>query len=372
MRALEEEVVALARTWDDELAAALGKGGRALAATWAPPLPGPLQGLHVAGAGGDRRRLLHAPRRRRVVRGQPAPDRRRAADARGALQARRQDRALARDADARGPRAPRDRGDLDPASRAEGGLGAGVPRARRGRGATRPRGRRRARGGDDRGRLPRRGRVRPAQSARDHGRPGPRSGRDPARLPQVPPADRLALHRGLPERRAGGQLADHGQARALLRAALRPRIASPTRWPSRAARGDPGRPRGGRLDRPRPHPAQPARRDRRHAAHERLQGRPRGDGVQAALGRRAGDPDAVTGVRDLRLRARHRGHPPARRQDRPRRHPLQRPHGLPHRGLRTDAGAADQERDHRAGRRQGRLHRQEDGDRQGGDPGRRT
>ena len=30
---------------------------------------------------------------------------------------------------------------------------------------------------------------------------------DPARLPQVPPAGRLALHRGLPERRAGGQLA---------------------------------------------------------------------------------------------------------------------------------------------------------------------
>ena len=81
MRALEEEAIALARTWDDELAAALGKGGRALARTWALPLPGALQGLHEAGAGGDRRRLLRAPRRRRVVRGQPAPDRRRAADA---------------------------------------------------------------------------------------------------------------------------------------------------------------------------------------------------------------------------------------------------------------------------------------------------
>ena len=333
------------------------------------PLPRPLQGLHDAGARRDRRRLLHAPGRRRVVRGQPAPDRRREADARGALQARRQDRALARDADARGPRAARDRGDLDPAAWAGGGVGAGVPRARPGRAAARPRRRGRARGRGDRGGLPRCCRVRPAQPAGDHGRPGPQPGRHPARLPQVPPADRLALHRGLPERRAGGQLADHGQARALLRAALRPRHRDRRGRRAGAARRDPRRPRGGRLDRPRSHPAQPARRGRRHAAHERLQGRPRRDGVQAALGRRAGDPDAGAGVRDLRLRAGARGHPPARRQDRPRRHPLQRPHGLPHRGLRADAGAADQERDHRAGRRQGRLHRQARGDHARGDPG---
>ena len=41
MRDLEEEAVALARTWDDELAAALGdrKGARTLAATWAPRFP---------------------------------------------------------------------------------------------------------------------------------------------------------------------------------------------------------------------------------------------------------------------------------------------------------------------------------------------
>ena len=127
---------------------------------------------------------------------------------------------------------------------------------------------------------------------------------------------------------------------------------------ARAARGDPRRPRGRHLDRPRPHPAQPARGGRRHAAHERVQGRARRDRVQAALGRGPGDPAAGAGVRDLRLRARRRGHPPARRRDRPRRHPLLRPHGLPHRGLRPDAGAADQERDHRPGGRQGRLHRQ--------------
>ena len=110
---------------------------------------------------------------------------------------------------------------------------------------------------------------------------------------------------------------------------------------ARAARGDPGRPRGGHLDRPRPDPAQPARRDRRHAAHERVQAGPRRDLVQAALGRRAGDPAAGAGVRDLRLRVRRGGDPPARRRDRPRRHPLLGPDGLPHRGLRPDAGAAD-------------------------------
>ncbi len=39
MRDLEEEAIALARTWDDELADALGKGGRALARTWASRFP---------------------------------------------------------------------------------------------------------------------------------------------------------------------------------------------------------------------------------------------------------------------------------------------------------------------------------------------
>ncbi len=39
MRGLEDEAVALARTWDDDLAAALGKGGRALARTWGGRFP---------------------------------------------------------------------------------------------------------------------------------------------------------------------------------------------------------------------------------------------------------------------------------------------------------------------------------------------
>ena len=119
-------------------------------------LPGALQGLHDAAAGGDRHRLLRAAGRGRVVRRQPARARRGPADADRALQARRQDRALARDADARGPRAARDRGDLDAPARRRRDVGAGVPRARAGRAAARPRRRRRPRGRGDRGRLPRR------------------------------------------------------------------------------------------------------------------------------------------------------------------------------------------------------------------------
>ena len=79
------------------------------------------------------------------------------------------------------------------------------------------------------------------------------------------------------------------------------------------------RPRRGRAARPRPHPAQPARADRGDGAHERLHAGPRRDGVQAALAGGAGDPAARAAVRDLRLRARHGGHPPARRAHRARR-----------------------------------------------------
>ena len=363
-RELEAEAQALARTWDDELAEELA-AQPSLLRDLGRILPGPLQGLHDAAAGGDRHRLLRAAGRGGVVRRQPARARRGPADPDRALQARRQDRALARDADARGPRAARDGGDLDAPARRRRDLGAGVPGARAGRAAARPRRRRRSGGRGDRGGVPGRVRVGPAQPARHHGRARPLAGGDPARLPQVPPAHRIALHRELPERRAGGELGDHRQARALLRAAVRPRRRDRPRGRARPARRDPRRPRRRHLDRPRPHPAQPARGDRRHAAHQRLQGGPRRHRVQAAVGRRAGDPAARARVRDLRLRGRHGGDPPARRRDRPRRHPLLGPHGLPHRGLRPDAGAADQERDHRAGRRQGRLHRQALTDREG-------
>ena len=206
-----------------------------------------------------------------------------------------------------------------------------------------------------RGRLARRGRVGLAEPAGHQRRPGLAAGRDPARLPQVPPAHRLALHRGLPERRDRGQPAHHREAHPPLRAALRPRDRARRGGRGRAARRDPRRPRGRALARPRPHPAQPARAHRGDAAHQRLPLRAALDRLQAALGRRARDPAAAAAVRDLRLRARGRGHPPARRQDRARRPALVGPHGLPHRGLRPHARADDQERGHRARRRQGRL-----------------
>ena len=70
-------------------------------------------------------------------------------------------------------------------------------------------------------------------------------------------------------------------------------------------------------------------------------------------------PAAAADVRDLRLLAAHRGRPPARRQGRPRRHPLVRPpRGLPHRDPGPDEGADGQERGDRAGGRQGRLRGQ--------------
>ena len=64
-------------------------------------------------------------------------------------------------------------------------------------------------------------------------------GRDPARLPQVPPAHRLALHRALPERRAGGERGDHARSSCAVRAALRPRARARRGRRGGAARGDP-------------------------------------------------------------------------------------------------------------------------------------
>ena len=134
-----------------------------------------------------------------------------------------------------------------------------------GRAARRRVARRGGRGGD-RGRLARRRGERLAEPARRDRRPGPPPARGAAGVPQVPPAGRLALHRGLPERGAGGQLRGDREARALLRGPLRPVARARRGRRARAARGDPRRPRGRRLARPRPDPAQPALADRRDAA----------------------------------------------------------------------------------------------------------
>ena len=212
----------------------------------------------------------------------------------------------------------------------------------------------------DRRRPPRRGGDRHAQPARHHRRARPAPGRDPARVPQVPPARRLALHRELPERRAGRELRDHGEARALLRAALRPGASSPTRPPRRrcATRSSPTSTTSTRSTTTASCATSSTVIDAtlRTNAYDRERG---SAGLQAPLRRRAGDAAAGAAVRDLRLLARDGGHPPARRQDRARRPALVGPPGLPHRGLRPDARAADQERGDRAGRRQGRLLPQE-------------
>ena len=72
-----------------------------------------------------------------------------------------------------------------------------------------------------------------------------------------------------------------------------------------------------------------------------------------------GMPSPRPHVRDLRPLAAAGGHPPARRQGGPRRHPLERPpRRLPHRGPGPDEDPDGEELDHRARRLQGRLRAQ--------------
>ena len=221
----------------------------------------------------------------------------------GALQGGRQGRAGRRDADARGPRPARDRGGPDAAARRRRrDLGAGLRRARARRPAARPR---RATAPASPTASPRSGAATPSRTRstgscssagldwrqieilRAYRKYRQRIG---SRFTESYQNDVLAANRG----------ADR-EARAPVRAALRPRARARRGGRGDAARGDPRRPRRGRVARPRPHPAQPARADRGDAAHQRLPPRARRDGVQAALRRRPGDPAARAAVRDLRL-----------------------------------------------------------------------
>ena len=137
-------------------------------------------------------------------------------------------------------------------------------------------------------RLARRDRVRLAQPAGARGRARLAPGRDPARLPQLPPADRLALHRELPERRAGGQRGgDRASSCACSSCASTPSTRA-TRRPRRrcARRSSPTSTRSSSLDHDRILRNQLGLIEAT-AAHQRLPPRPRRDGLQAALGRRA-------------------------------------------------------------------------------------
>ncbi len=223
---LEAEVVQLARTWDDALKDALverygSARARLLWSIWGTFLPEHYKGYTAPATAALDIALLEqlVEQGPFLVSLQPLRE-----HTRVALYVRGPKVELRRGAaHARGPRAARDRGDLDAAHRRQRGVGAGVPRARAGQQAAGPRCARRSRGRAAGRRPPRRGRDRQPQPAGDHRGAGSPPGGDPARLPQVPPARRLALHRELPERRAGRELGGHGEARALLRAALRPR-----------------------------------------------------------------------------------------------------------------------------------------------------
>ena len=130
---LEREVVQLARTWDDALRDALverygAPRARLLYSIWAAHLPDHYKGYTAPADRRERHRAARAAGRGRAVPGLAAA----AAHphARRALRARAEGRAGRRAADARGPRAARDRGDLDPPGGRRRDLDPGVPRLR--------------------------------------------------------------------------------------------------------------------------------------------------------------------------------------------------------------------------------------------------
>ncbi len=165
-----------------------------------------------------------------------------------------------------------------------------------------------------------------------------------------------------------------------VRGALRPgRGRRPSGAPRQPGGRVPQRPRRRRQPRRGSDPAALHAPDPGDPAHQLLSARTRGRAVQAlpVVQDRsrpgAGHAAAAPGLRDLRLCAAHRGRPSARRQGRPRRHPLVGPaRGFPDRGFGPDEGADGQERGHRPGRRQGRLRGQApaQGRRSRGAPGR--
>ena len=362
LRALEREVVELARTWDDELRDLLIErhgqiAGRRLAEAWLARFPDHYKGYTSVDMAAHDVACLERLAERRGARRLPALGRR--ADAHRALRVGREGPAVGGDADAGGPRAARARGgrrrgstgeeddavwvqefrvlgpdgdalDIDTAGR---GVAAMLAAVWRGDAESDPLNRLVVASGLDRHQI---------SILRAYRKYRQRIG---SRFTESYQNDVLAAN---PELTA--KLVRYFETR------FDPQRGARRGGRDGAARGDPRRPRRRGLARPRPHPAQPAGADRRDAAHQRLQARPGGDLVQAALRRRAGDPAAGADVRDLHLLAGDGGHPPARRADRPRRAALVGPDGLPHRGLRADARAADQERDHRPGGRQGRLH----------------
>ena len=312
--------------------------GAMLAARWAPRLP---DAYKAADAAGGRREDV--PALEQLARAARHPGRRpagrRAADARDVrTSAARRSSCRARHARARAPRPARRRGAARRGLRATTSCGSqafGV--ARPGRRAAGPRRLRRPRGrGAARRGLARRGRVRPAGPARRHCRPRPPPGRRSC-APTAATASASARATPRASRTTSSPRNPELTAKQVRLFELR---FDPT------ARGRGGRERALReeiladldavvlLDHDRILRNQLGLIDATVRTNAFRAG-PRRDGLQAALRRRPGDPAAGAAVRDLRLRAGHGGHPPARRADRPRRPALVGPHGLPHRGLRA-------------------------------------
>ena len=377
---LEQEVVALARTWDDRLARAARRrctarsAGDALADKYAQLLPDYYKSSTDVYLARARHRAVRAARRRR-------------ARSSSALQNERgQDQNLTRVGLYKtggkvqlsdflpileAPRARRSsrrcrRGCSAATARR---LPARLRRPRPGRAAARPAGLRRAGRGRDRRRS---GAARrsPTRSTGSSSRPGSTGARWRCSAPTGSTASGSApaFTEEYQNDAFARNPAHRREARRAVRAALRPRARA-----RRRGRADPARSRSS----PTSTPSARSTRTGSCAPSSALvdatvrtnafRAGPALPLVQAPLGRGAGHAEAVPAVRDLRVLAGDGGHPPPRRPGRARRDPLVGPHGgLPHRGPRPDEGADGEERRHRARRLEGRLRAEARARRPGG------
>ena len=118
-----------------------------------------------------------------------------------------------------------------------------------------------------------RGRGGLAEPARDLRGPVLAPGADPARLSQVPDARVHALHRGVPQRRAGREPAHRAPPRGAVRGEVRSDPPGARGRRRRDPPADQGGSPGGRVARPGPDHPLAARHDRGDGAHERLPAR---------------------------------------------------------------------------------------------------
>ena len=213
-------------------------------------------------------------------------------------------------------------------------------------------------------RVERPARVRRLQPAGRLRRPRLARGDGAARLRPLPAPGRHRLLAGVHGGDARPQPADDEAPGRAVPAALRSRQRRPRDRRRELAGAGQGVAPVGHQPRRGPHPAALLQPGPRHRAHQLLPDRRRRRAealpvVQARRQEGAPAAGAEAALRDLGVLAARRGAAPARRAGGARRHPLVGPQaGLPHRDPRPDEGADGQERGHRAGRRQGRLHRQ--------------